>query len=708
MEFAQYYPFDQPEVQFAADPSYYSSEPPLPQQQQHQQRHFESPSINSTASQSNQRQEEGGVPMQKDSEETDTSSRPRLTTEQTNILEENFQKESKPVTEVKRQLAARVGLPLDKVNNWYQNRRAKAKHLRKQEILEVMHVHQLNPPLPWQDYGAGMISPAFSPNEYPSDMTTSMQVPMQDYPSYHVPSGAPQFTTLHQQCFSWNGMLETRASQLGHGFLGSESSMEHKIPENANSHLSMLSHTQSDTSHGNCLAASTFSDWGSNHTTPAIWTPNHPQENPFENQSLVHQHSMASSVGTDHSMQHSTTSSPDSVPIYQTEILAPNPQHAPPPILTQSHEQTFSQSPEPSPFTSLPTQPPPGNFSRRGSNSSDLATTFNTFHLQKGESQQSQQNSDEDVFKTPPIPSLNLAARRKKNRPPPLGAAGMRSQSCTGPQNSSPITKTASMGQSPSVRRIKSTGNSLNVISNGRIQKSGVGPAQKSPLHFTTFHESGAFDNVDAITSQQPSGSQTPSNSQGGPLTPHTPSGMDGQPSIWSKSTMQVETGPLSQEQPFSTASYAASGQVTSPPHTPFIDVPSYVSQLPHYGAAPPQSAPAHISTFQPTQFIPQSSLDEPYIYYHMPQMYQQPLSMIHLSQSQPNFFSYTGPQIMSDSPTMGGYSNFYANPVAPPTKEVEFVLQTFPQPKEGAPPPSKEPHRPKQYVFQNAGPSDF
>lgn len=116
MEFAQYYSYDQPALQFA-DLSYYSSEPPLPPPQQHQQQHrFEPVPTTDIDYQNNQRHEETGTAMQKDSEEADTSSRPRLTTEQTNILEENFQKESKPVTEVKRQLAARVGLPLDKVN----------------------------------------------------------------------------------------------------------------------------------------------------------------------------------------------------------------------------------------------------------------------------------------------------------------------------------------------------------------------------------------------------------------------------------------------------------------------------------------------------------------------------------------------------------------------------------------------------------------
>ena len=60
--------------------------------------------------------EDAGSTSQKEQEETDTSSRPRLTSEQTSVLESYFQKESKPVTEVKKRLAQQVGLPLDKVN----------------------------------------------------------------------------------------------------------------------------------------------------------------------------------------------------------------------------------------------------------------------------------------------------------------------------------------------------------------------------------------------------------------------------------------------------------------------------------------------------------------------------------------------------------------------------------------------------------------
>ena len=51
-----------------------------------------------------------------EADDVDTSSRPRLTQEQANILEEKFAQQPKPVTEVKRQLALEIGLPLQRVN----------------------------------------------------------------------------------------------------------------------------------------------------------------------------------------------------------------------------------------------------------------------------------------------------------------------------------------------------------------------------------------------------------------------------------------------------------------------------------------------------------------------------------------------------------------------------------------------------------------
>ena len=110
MEFAQYYHQDDGPQAFDFSPYNFSSEPPmLPQQ------HYDSSPLGPLVTHSMQQNDDRDLSGQKE-EEIDASSRPRLTTEQTNVLEEHFQRESKPITEVKKQLAVQVGLPLDKVN----------------------------------------------------------------------------------------------------------------------------------------------------------------------------------------------------------------------------------------------------------------------------------------------------------------------------------------------------------------------------------------------------------------------------------------------------------------------------------------------------------------------------------------------------------------------------------------------------------------
>ncbi|KAF2153067.1 hypothetical protein K461DRAFT_293361 [Myriangium duriaei CBS 260.36] len=53
--------------------------------------------------------------------------KPRLTKEQHDILENHYQGQNKPNTQTKKGFAEALGVSLDKVNNWFQNRRAKSK-----------------------------------------------------------------------------------------------------------------------------------------------------------------------------------------------------------------------------------------------------------------------------------------------------------------------------------------------------------------------------------------------------------------------------------------------------------------------------------------------------------------------------------------------------------------------------------------------------
>ncbi|KAF2472130.1 uncharacterized protein BDR25DRAFT_18609 [Lindgomyces ingoldianus] len=60
--------------------------------------------------------------------------KPRLTKEQHDILEAHFQQQHKPSTSVKKGFAESLGVPIDKINNWFQNRRAKVKQDLKKQL----------------------------------------------------------------------------------------------------------------------------------------------------------------------------------------------------------------------------------------------------------------------------------------------------------------------------------------------------------------------------------------------------------------------------------------------------------------------------------------------------------------------------------------------------------------------------------------------
>ncbi|CBF87915.1 hypothetical protein AN1217.2 [Aspergillus nidulans FGSC A4] len=77
-------------------------------------------------------------PMMDYEEYAENLSRPRLTKEQVETLEAQFQAHPKPSSNVKRQLAQQTHLSLPRVANWFQNRRAKAKQQKRQEEYERM------------------------------------------------------------------------------------------------------------------------------------------------------------------------------------------------------------------------------------------------------------------------------------------------------------------------------------------------------------------------------------------------------------------------------------------------------------------------------------------------------------------------------------------------------------------------------------------
>ncbi|KAH3918645.1 hypothetical protein HBI56_136220 [Parastagonospora nodorum] len=103
--------------------------------------------------------------------------KPRLTKEQHDVLEQHFQQQHKPSTLVKKDFATRLGVPLDKINNWFQNRRAKVKQDRK-KIANQMNM-ALN--APYNGLYGGM--PARNP-QYPQH-PDQLQLHMAMNQEYH-------------------------------------------------------------------------------------------------------------------------------------------------------------------------------------------------------------------------------------------------------------------------------------------------------------------------------------------------------------------------------------------------------------------------------------------------------------------------------------------------------------------------------------------
>ncbi|MCJ1475928.1 hypothetical protein MMC13_004592 [Lambiella insularis] len=728
---------------------------PMPSDLSQLYQQVHAPSVDNTPSLPSQPQQyEYNGSGSREADEPDPSSRPRLTTEQTNILEAKFQQDPKPLTNTKKDLAQKIGLTLDKVNNWYQNRRAKAKNAKKNNIetFNVLHVGEHQSAWPYPDFQAAAFpNPLLHP---PQVISTSLNVPLE----IHHPSAAQttvgssgafqgpvKFEEVHQASVlheslpqvpavgsegSMNGPMSTEEQVLKTyevmalrypSFWNSQDTSHEKQRSDFEA-LNLIHELDKDAESGNGIKLQSDSR-RSRFTGPEMYQPS-PVSAPWND------HQQTPLMAWESAEQNDSIFGADQMLLQQSALVGlsqPTTGQQSSGNMVQCstsidqftammiQEEALHRSSSPSPLISSPAEISSRKFSsRRGSSSSELANNFDTIRLQKAPSQQS---SDEEVFKTPKIPQMSIAARRKK-RPVALGPLSTRSFSCTSPPNSSSGSKTVTAGLPLSVRRIKSTGNSLNVIG-GRIQKSGVSSAQRSPLNLSTFQEADALNHINGFATSSPSCSQATSTNGQVPITPHTPLASERLPVEWNKSLTHSTSIPNMvhyQHHPFSPPQeYGA-----SPPATPYLQLPAYMQYNQQHMVAPPQSAPAHLASFPhmspPYQAMPgtPSGYFPPHVV--SPESYQyQPGPQIMPAQSLPVYdyqpqqcaWGYEQPQIINCSPPLGGHPAFYALHAPQPQKELEVVMAEFPKPSDANSPP-KEPYRPKQYTFQNLGPDDY
>ncbi|KAL8736265.1 MAG: hypothetical protein Q9166_000420 [cf. Caloplaca sp. 2 TL-2023] len=630
--------------------------------------------------------------LEEAAEAEDTSTRPRLTQDQIAVLEDNFKSKPKPGTDFKKQLATRIGLSLQRVNNWYQNRRAKARHQRPQE--QRFNIIPNDPSALWSttdmvfpNYTNGVldVSPQVSPPAAHSSAVDYISIPISEDAPDHNPH-------LNSELDLFQGYMDTSTTDSDVSPAG-EMPRSLGLPD-ANS-LAMAK-----------MCVSQAPDWGlqdwatDNQIGPQFIDEGlaalQASQSAFS-QAMYQSSTEGYHIGNLSCQTFATASSSDGE---QASLMTPPPRTSPLPF------------------------PPQDPCNRRESLTTDLASDFNTIHLRQSQSSMGLSTEPTELpalsashtpNSTPPAPPqlhieasmmhsatsdsntprLDIASRRKRPRPAALRPEAHRSVSY-GPMTLSPTARMPSLGlgKTASVRRIKSTGNGLNA-GNGRIQKPGMAAAPISPRNFHSLSSSD-FLHQNACVNNTSSQNITP-------LTPLSPVTMDQQNQAWS--------GHWAHEEDNATPTrLEAEAHITSPPITPYDTMfqPSFANAIPQTSYPwPPQSAPPQQTTFFDSPPMP------PTHFSHI--SWQAPASVSHHGYNEdpshqiirpplmPNF-GYIDLQPLPSQHLAYQQMGFYQPPFvgsSPPQKEIEIQVQVIPAP-EGLP------QGRKTYTFNHTTPKDF
>ncbi|KAK4507494.1 hypothetical protein PRZ48_001229 [Zasmidium cellare] len=462
--------------------------------------------------------------------------KPRLTKEQHDILEAHYQKQQKPNTNTKKGFADSLGVSLDKVNNWFQNRRAKSKQDAKKQAGAFNLFAQQQQPASVNYPSDSDTSPSFSSADYFSMMqqcnpddnaSTSMsmssmpqfqeQVHSLPYsndvtPSEQYTNGAmgqqlqgdmfdsPQEMnrrTLTQEqfdAFAQNGgmMRSGQFDTLHNGFSGDADVLHQVFPEMHSDFkqqdvFAFPAPIGAPLSSNDSSVPSTISEqsvFPSSTTMQEQYSVSAPTSDWGDSRSssvsLPQEHNFQQVPASQHAPNASTSQwqPGQSVPVDPNDLQQQFREAA-------QRQQQMQQQSQMVQHEQPLAWPADEAFVRRDSqNGTMLAQQMSAFAIQ---TPQPQQNA---TFKTPAHPgeqSASIAVRRQRPKPQPLGMAALRSQSYSGAvQPASPGQQQTSNLAAPGqqLRRIRSS-NVINGVAQGRVMKSVPGSAQRSPLNWT-------------------------------------------------------------------------------------------------------------------------------------------------------------------------------------------------------------------------------
>ncbi|KAI9735191.1 MAG: hypothetical protein M1834_001781 [Cirrosporium novae-zelandiae] len=685
-------------------------------------------------------------------EEYEITTRPRLDKKQAARLEKEFQDNPKPNSAHKKKLAFELELEIPRVNNWFQNRRAKAKQDKKREEFELAN------------YRSNSSQHASESSATPS------QAKLSDTSSDALDLATgdarrnEQSEQTREACYTFENAISAMDSAPSKCDADYDGQTESTTAPGENTLIatSMMAPSVSESS-----IEKTFSDWGSSATSSANCTPILPMNDPFC-MSRVFSLPM-----------HASPSNPSPINPDFDQVLDGQDWLQCSGFRFTDTEPTFTDPMTSQSLSDVNNHLFPMSFQRHPSYTEELALDFNGIEIDSkqpeisseqhtpiqqysvepnGQSSADEQDmqmnhqlqshlqipnayspeplDDSDVFKRPEG-HLDIAARRKRPRPAALGPAALRSRSF-GPNSLSPTGKGYPM-PGHSVRRIKSTGHSLNVM-NGRVQKSYPGSSQRSPLA-TTFQSADALDDLlTPPTTSSPTeftipvskSSNAPASSPAyGVRQPFDPSQMgmldaySGTVSETSVSMPRVQTPPVTPHgNLLQGQSQCLNGQqfvpLSAPPQPQYANfqnyTPPYSAGLPTDSSWPdaPLTSP-EFHSIPPTINMPQPS--------HISSVnYQAANTVFHdngtyglRSNEQAPHFSSDNPQAIAmyypQYPIAHPYFTQHEFSVEPNQKPMEIQMQEFPNQKENHAFAAKQlagEQKPRSFVFSNSTADDF
>ncbi|QDS74395.1 hypothetical protein FKW77_005600 [Venturia effusa] len=674
--------------------------------------------------------------------------KPRLTKDQHDILEEQFRLQPKPSTSTKKGYADELGVPLDKINNWFQNRRAKVKQDMKKEsnaraMMQQHHPHYLPhtmflppaQPLPSSTDEFFVPPTAIPSNRDPMNQSVSCS------PSGSV-SDSPD-VYLDRPNYSTNVPLIMEASQTGpregiendHGLAGYPLPASVDVMASApnglfeypafNDPFSTQEYPGEFVNPCGGISYPAYRDEMDSHSPESLSASESPHNIPSLTSSYSHSEWIARRLplSADSPIASFGTSDEPTPTWSSAQMMGPQTafflQQNPSVPAMVPHNQSEFASPS---QLNLPVEA----FGRRGSSTSALADSMSTVDIANPETAETSDSSQSQ-------PS-SLAERRQKNRPANLGPAALRSASYSAGMPTSPGTS-QSTGTEQALRRIRSSG----VV--GRITKP-TASGQRSPLNFS-FAEAAASPKFARHVS-----SYSVSTVSSGPLSattnlaPPTPS----TPSDFARFTNWQSQGPVKMysydSNPNNVSIHEESYDnglllnVSSPPGTP-LDNDQYsqyraqvhARQHALFHEIPPRSAPATQLAFGATPMMPQSQTmiqstggDRSHI--RRPSLPDNNLNLDTHAQWPPvPLFNTIGDLQMSHPMQFDAHdtSQFmpqpinpntagYAAPLADSLLRQEFPVHQYlpPQGVSCSPAPPRNDLAPKMYHFSNSGPNDF